>query len=295
MSRSGRAAPRGADSAPAPRLFEHLPVLRVVPTREIHLHEEFDAERVDAIARAMRRDRVLTNPPIVASVPGGKAFALLDGANRVMAARRLGFPHFLVQVVEYGDPAIVLSKWDHLVRNFSGEEFFAALDRIPGLERRPASLADARDTLAARGAFCYVHHGARGTVALSPASRTESEVKLLRAITGIYKDRGTILRVLVNATLPEEIDDADAFLLMFPTFTKDDIVRCALSRHEKLPTGISRHVIPNRALRVNLPLSLLRSAKSVAEKNRALEAHVADRARRNAIRHYTEATFIYDE
>jgi hypothetical protein len=270
-------------------------VLRVVPTREIHLHEEYDAARVGALASAMRRDRVITNPPIVASVPGRKAFALLDGANRVMAARSLGFPHFLVQVVDYDDPAIVLSKWDHLVRNFSDEEFFAALERIHGLVRRPASLADARDTLAARGTFCYVHHARRGTVALSPASRTESEVRLLRAITGIYKDRGSIVRMLLSGSVPEEIGDPSALLLMFPTFTKEDIVRSALSRNEKLPTGISRHVIPNRALRVNLPLALLRSSKSIAAKNRALEAHVAERARRNAIRHYTEATFIYDE
>lgn len=295
MSRAGRLAIRNRDTGSAGRLSDGLPVLRVVPTREIHLHEEFDTERVEGIAREMRRRNVLTNPPIVAPIAGHRAYVLLDGANRVMAARHLALPHLLVQIVDYADPAIALSKWDHLVLNFSDQEFFEALEAIPGLERRPASLATARDMLDASGTFCYVHHPERGTIALRPSPRTGSEVRLLRAITGIYKDRGTILRVLVNAKLPEELDEQGSFVVMFPTFTKHDIVRCALSPDEKLPTGISRHVIPNRALRVNLPLAVLRSKKRLAEKNRALEALICERSKRNAIRHYTEATTIYDE
>jgi hypothetical protein len=295
VSRAGRVAARSRDSGDPGRLFDDLPHLRIVPTPEIHLHEEFDSERVGGIAREMRRRGILTNPPIVAPIPGHRAYVLLDGANRVMAARELAFPHILVQIVDYENSSIELSKWDHLVRNFSSEEFFGALEGIAGLHRRRASLAEAREGLAGHGPFCFVHHPGRGTVALQRDSGAESDVKLLREITGIYKDRGTIARILVNASLPEDIADAESFIVMFPTFTKQDILRCALSPLDKLPTGISRHVIPNRALRVNLPLSVLRSRKSLVEKNRALNALIAERARRNAIRHYTEATFIYDE
>jgi hypothetical protein len=276
-------------------MFDNLPVLRIVPAAQIRLHEEFDIQRVGPIRDEMRRQRILTNPPIVAPIPGRRAFAVLDGANRVMAARSLGLPHVLVQVVDYHDRSIVLSKWDHVVVHFSDEEFFTRLLQLEGVKLHRATLAAARRKLAAREVFCFFHHRDWGTVTLGRARRAPSDVHLLRAITGIYKDRAAILRVQLKARTPSELRLEDAFLLAFPTFAKRDILRCAASPDDKLPTGISRHIIPNRALKVNFPLDVLGSRKSLAEKALALQALVADRVRRKAIRHYTEATFLYDE
>jgi hypothetical protein len=280
---------------PHARLYDNLPSLQIVPTERIFLHEEVDANRVDPLGKEMRKRKVITNPPLVAPVAGRNAFVLLDGANRVMAALQIGLPHMLVQVVDYRDASIVLSKWDHVVTHFSDEEFFTQLLQIRGIDLHRATLASARRALERREIFCFFHHRDWGTAAMSRAPRAASEVSLLRAITGIYKDRASILRVQLKARTPRELTLEDAFLLAFPTFTKRDIVRCALSPSEKLPTGISRHIIPNRALKVNFPIEVLRSRKSVAEKTLALTALVAERARHKSIRHYTEATFIYDE
>ncbi len=276
-------------------MYENLPLLQIIPTAQILLHEEFDAKRVEPLVREIRKRKIITNPPIVAPIAGRRAYVVLDGANRVMAARALGLPHVLAQVVDYKDPQIVLSKWDHVVMHFSDEEFFTRLLQIGGVEIHRATLASARRALDRREIFCYFHHRDWGTAALRRARRASSEVRLLCAITGIYKDRASILRVQLRARTPRELTLDDAFLLAFPTFTKRDIVRCAVSASEKLPTGISRHIIPNRALKVNFPIEVLRSRKSIAEKTLALQALVADRARRKAIRHYTEATYIYDE
>jgi len=276
-------------------MYDNLPHLQIVPTAQILLHEEFDTKRVEPLAAEMRRCSVITNPPIATPIPNRRAFALLDGANRVMAAHQLGLPHMLVQVVDYKDPHIVLSKWDHVVTHFSDEEFFTRLLQIGGIEIHRATLASARRGLEQREIFSFFHHRDWGTAALRRARGAPSDVRLLCAITGIYKDRASILRVQLRARTPRELSLDDAFLLAFPTFTKRDIVRCSVSVTEKLPTGISRHIIPNRALKVNFPIEILRSRRSIAEKTLALQALVADRARRKAIRHYTEATFLYDE
>ena len=63
----------------------------------------------------------------------------------------------------------------------------------------------------------------------------------------------------------------------------------------KLPTGITRHLIPGRALRLNLPWSVLTSPGDVAAKNRWLEEDLHRKLLDHQIRYYPEATFLFDE
>lgn len=279
-------------------MLDGLPHLRIVPTASIHLHEEFDEQRAVALGAKMRKQAILTNPPIVAPIPHKREYVVLDGANRVTAASRIGLPTLLVQLVDYDDAEIVLSNWAHVVRRFPAARFFAEAQALYGARIDAAPFADARRALSAGHASCFFHHKERGTFVMRRVARRGSdiaEVKALRDITGIYKDRASILRIPLTAESAKEWAGYDGFVVAFPTFTKADIVRCAVLPDDRLPTGISRHTIPLRALRVNLPLSVLRSPKSLAEKNRALDAFVARKARANSIRLYSEPTFIYDD
>jgi hypothetical protein len=83
-------------------------------------------------------------------------------------------------------------------------------------------------------------------------------------------------------------------LVVFPTFTKRDIVEVARAP-VKLPTGITRHLIPGRALRLNVPLSVLTSPGDVAAKNRWLQEELHRKLLDHQIRYYPEATFLFDE
>jgi hypothetical protein len=68
------------------------------------------------------------------------------------------------------------------------------------------------------------------------------------------------------------------------------------SNGHKLPTGITRHVIPGRALRVNLPLSMLMDKESTTEgKNERLRVWASQKLARLEIRYYQESTFLFDE
>ena len=68
------------------------------------------------------------------------------------------------------------------------------------------------------------------------------------------------------------------------------------SNGHKLPTGITRHVIPGRALRVNLPLSALTDERQTAEgKNEWLRGWIAHKLAGREICYYQEATFLFDE
>ncbi|HZI88948.1 MAG TPA: hypothetical protein VFD83_00685, partial [Candidatus Polarisedimenticolia bacterium] len=60
--------------------------------------------------------------------------------------------------------------------------------------------------------------------------------------------------------------------------------------------GITRHVIPWRALRVNLSIELLADPnRPIEEKNRWLSAWMEERTLQKNIRFYEESTVLFDE
>lgn len=92
----------------------NFPNLLVIPARDAVLHEETDPARVGRLKRKIVRERILSEPPLVARMGGGK-YVVLDGANRVTVLRQLGVPHLAVQVVNYRLPDVQLETWNHLV------------------------------------------------------------------------------------------------------------------------------------------------------------------------------------
>ncbi len=69
-----------------------------------------------------------------------------------------------------------------------------------------------------------------------------------------------------------------------------------LARHgEKVPTGITRHVIPNRALYINIPLSVLGADWSLERKREWLRQWLMEQMAADAIRYYPESTFLFGQ
>jgi hypothetical protein len=87
---------------------------------------------------------------------------------------------------------------------------------------------------------------------------------------------------------------AIAAVAVFPSLTKQDIVEIAGSE-ARLPTGITRHLIPGRALRVNVPLDVLSRDEDLAGKNRWLADLVRRRLLDHSVRYYPEGAFLFDE
>jgi hypothetical protein len=70
----------------------------------------------------------------------------------------------------------------------------------------------------------------------------------------------------------------------------------ALARAEAvLPAGITRHIIPGRALRVNAPLDLMSDGRPLDEKQAWLDAWVSRHRSSHGVRYYAEPTFLFDE
>ncbi len=272
-----------------------LPDLRIVPSAALLLHEEYDPERVARLVISLGADGVLRNPPVVAALDGGM-HVVLDGANRVTAMQQSGFPDQLVQVVDYDDPAITLDVWAHLIQDH-GLLVGGPEPHAEGLGARawrlmppPAVRAGLEDGTLACGII-----DARGARGLPSGGGIAERVRVMSEIVAGYKGRTPIYRVQTT-----DMDALDreyglvAALVLFPGLTKADI-RAIARLPVKLPSGISRHIVPHRALRVNLDLGLLRSAEPAAAKQARLDQVIRARLLEHRIRHYPEATVLYDE
>ena len=266
-----------------------------MPVADLLLHEQHDAQRSEPLTHRLQTDGVLKNPPIVAAINGDRRFVVLDGANRVTAFERMGLPHIVVQVVDYGDADLVLDSWHHLVCGIERAVFAERLDRVPGLIVGPSGLMHARAQLARREALAFIVYPGQDFCTIRVDGSLHERVARLNDTVDAYRSDGRIFRVNtdhLDGLLPH-YDDVTA-LVVFARHVPAEIVDLARIG-ALLPAGITRHVIPGRALRVDLPIALLRESKSLADKNAALDDWMKHKVVRKQVRYYQESTFVFDE
>ncbi len=282
------------------------------------LHEHADEKRVARLEERLLQDGYLKNPPVVApllgpgpdSGPGTGRYVVLDGANRTCAIKRMGVPHVLVQVVDYRPPQVELYTWHHLITGRDPATFLDEIREVKGLTVQHTSLEEARAALARRSILAYIVvpvmppdragqpavytvDGVNGTERHNPHDSTA----LLNAMVDTYKGDPQVAIHRVNTDVLEELvpyyDDVSG-LVVFPPYTPDDIMRLAQAG-SKVPTGITRHIIRPRALRVNIPVTLLNSDRTLEDKNAWWHEQLKRKLAANEVRLYQEPTYLFDE
>jgi hypothetical protein len=256
----------------------HLPVLRVVPLEKVRRHEQVDPLRVDRLSQRIGAERIQVNPMVCVEAPGGE-LVLLDGATRTESLRRIGLTHAVVQIV---DPATVrLRTWHHVITGCTPAELIAAIESRPDLELTDMLSVPAVHTY--DGETYHVHGvGISANAALS-------------ALVESYVGQWHINRATEPDRAPVERDFGDwAAVVEFPHLTIEDVMSAALGE-DLLPAGITRFLVPERALRLNVELSLLEANETTEQKQGALESVLKARASAGRIRRYDEPVFIFDE
>jgi hypothetical protein len=277
-----------------------LPDLRFVPVGSVIPHEQSDSQRLKPLVERLRSEAVLRNPPIVARLaadgPDAARYVVLDGANRAAAAGEAGFAHLLVQVVRYEEPDVRLLTWHHALAAFAREEFERACGRAPGLACQKESLLHARALLARREILAYACYPGGGVTAFQGSHDLHERNASLHAIVDVYREKRRFFR-----TATDSLDAAlqrhpeVTALVVFPHFEPAEVLELATSG-ERLPAGITRHLVQGRALRLNVPIERMADAKTSLEaKNAWLERWLLEKLESRQVRFYEEPTVIFDE
>lgn len=271
-----------------------FPLLRIVPIEQIRFHEAPETERAARLVERLAEDRHILNPPIVAPLQQAAGYLLIDGANRISAMRLLGYNCVPVQIINYDDAALRLGSWHHAVMRLSWQGW---LEQLRGLDLgiEAVSVSEAEGALASREA-CVALLAADEKAAIIPASKNlRADAHAITRLIDTYKKSHSFERVDQTNYLELKSFYPDlAALALFAPFEKNEVMQL-VTDHLKLPTGLTRHSIPGRVLRMNIQLDVLRSDLSLADKNEWLETFVRMRQQERHIRFYPEPVFIFDD
>lgn len=271
--------------------------LSIVPLANVLLHEEIEYKRVEKLTERLKADRLLKNPPMVAQVQENDAtrYIVLDGASRSSALRALNVPHILVQIVDYHSPQVKLESWNHLLLDITPDGLRRELDDVSCVAMVEMNTEQAQQELEARKILGYLKFTDGRSAGLRCSSDLAEQAHALNEVVRSYEAKVELYRV-ASTNLEQLVADPKrlAAVMVFPKYKPDEIIQLALSG-AKVPMGITRHIIPGRALRVNLPLDILESDQSLYEKNIWLDAWLQEKMKNRNVRYYQEPVFLFDE
>jgi hypothetical protein len=174
-------------------------------------------------------------------------------------------------------------------------EFEDGLAQVAGMRLVECTLPEARRSLETEEAMAYIITRAGVRKVPCPAGCRPRDLILLNALVGAYKGRADIYRASNDSwELQAPTYPRITALVIFPRYQPQDILQAA--QHAcYFPSGITRHVIPNRALNINIPLEILAAGWSLEQKRKWLQDWLMERLAANAIRYYAEPTFSFNE
>lgn len=267
--------------------------LRFVPLEKLLLHEEDDPYRVQRIVNSITRDGFLRNPPIVTEYQS--RYIVLDGATRVSALRSMGFRDVLVQIVDYDQETVNLSVWNHVIVGLPPDKLLADLADIEGFTIQRMDDTTALQRLNDRDieACIVMRNGSQFAVLCEGNICIKAD--LLCELVSVYRGKAEVHRTAtINVPLLIREYPSLSAVIAFPVFSPSDVVEVALNG-SKIPMGVTRHLIPGRALGLNIPLEKFTVSSSLEEKNDWLDENIRQRLKANKIRLYQEPVFVFDE
>lgn len=226
----------------------------------------------------------------------GKSYAVLDGATRTGAFRRLGLPYILVQVVSPGREFVQLKTWNHVITGCSLQSLLEELRHISGL--------------------CFLtDHAAVGSLPRSPVEHLallvapgDTALKIVVEARDL-EEHAMALDKLVRACCRigflerSEQFSLDRLLIEYPGLTA--VLNYAplqvgqilemVRREMQLPPGLTRFIISPRALRLNYPIARLAAGGLLEEKQLEVESWLQVRVGERDVRYYAESTWLFDE
>jgi hypothetical protein len=250
------------------------------------------------LVERLRAEKRLRNPPIVAKTAGG-AHVLLDGANRTRALLELGFSHIPVQIIDYGDPAVRLKGWHHLLIEGRALDLRDAYEKLPNVVVREIPCDGLTSHLELRRVFAVLVDETTKCWGLFPVSgevRLHAWMEILRAVVAAYEGKTRLERIKLAdyANLPDVFLSVDHQLVLVPTLSKVELLQL-VEDGILIPTGLTRHLIPGRALGLDLDLAFLTDLSSADEKVRHFQRIIDDLEMKGRIRFYEESAFIMNE
>lgn len=269
-----------------------LQTLAVIPLDRVVPHEHVNPERVARLSVRLQKDKTLANPVIV--VKWLEHYVVLDGATRVTAFKRLGYPHIVAQVVSPHDEGINLHVWHHVI---CGPDFNTLLSHFGGVSSYVFRLTTAKDALEMLDdgeALCALISPEGKHYLTHPAPGVDNATAL-NALVARYTEIGNIRRT-INHDLSLVLSEIPDFggMVVFPRYTLLEVLQVAVSG-QLIPAGVTRFIVPGRVLHLHADMEKLRNGEALTDKNVWLKQILHEKMASRRVRFYQEPVILLDE
>ena len=267
--------------------------LKLLRASDILIHEESEDSRSDKLVERFEREFVLYNPLIVGKYKN--RYILVDGANRYEALRQIGCKLILAQLVKYDSPKVKLKSWYHFVNGLGFEELFGFFEknsiaykkcRYDKLSSKIENNLNSLGIVSKSGEAVHV----------KLSKDFEKMLTELCMLNKFYESKYNYTRIDSDTNLGDldSLSPENGLLFIYPTFSKKDIIKIS-GIEQKLPAGISRHLIPNRVLHIKYNIDFLRIDGEIDKRNKELQEFIDNKIGIKKVRLYREPILVFDE
>ena len=268
--------------------------LELLKISEIKLHETTECNRLRNIFDRISKSKYLMNPVIVGKIHN--EYLLIDGANRLSTLKEIGCKLAIAQVIDYMNTKIKLKKWNHLVYKLSINDLAGfCLDN--NLTFHPMSYTSACNIQ--RKGFHFViatDINQEATILIELSKNFQKFTEELNKFSKFYFGKYEFDRSEEEISIKEikKLTRKKGTIIEYPRFNKNQIIKITNSS-QKLPAGITRHILDNRVLHVRYELSRLMDDKDIEQKKKDLERYLINKIDKNKVRQYRESVIVFDE
>jgi len=266
-------------------LEEIIKRLDIVDTSTLLQHEEIVPKNLKRLKEAMFNIGQMVDPIIMDE----KDRVVLDGNHRMTVLKEMECPHAAVQPVNYSDPKIELGTWYPVSKTFDPEKFAKA-----GVKMEKVDFKAGMEALnSSKAAFMLGKKNGHGKEAwlLSPG-KYSTIASLLEAQKKVVESVGVSTNPDVTYVADDFGDVAEEnglAVLYRRAYTKTEVVERAKDGIP-FPPKSTRHLIPNRVVRLNMRLGWLFENKE--EARRLMLEMLQNRVYSGNVRRYPEPVIV---
>ena len=253
--------------------------LEIVPLERLRTHEETIPYNLQKLKEGMLNMGRLVDPLVV----DGKNYVVVDGNHRKKVLEAIKCPNAACQLVDYHDPAIKVGSWFLVSKTIKPDEvngfrpekvdFGTGMEAIQGMK---ATFMFAKKSDGKKECFLYdcEEHTLGGVIS--------HQRRFLAALEG----RDVLY---VPDDTHEEYLDSGYSVIYRRIYAKDEIISEAIAGRQ-MPPKSTRHMIPDRIIRLNLHLGWLSEQPEIGKQ--MMDAMLRKRLTEGSIRRYTEPVIV---
>ena len=253
--------------------------LQIVPTDKLKPHEEIIQYNFQKLREAMLNMGRLVDPIIVDSHHN----VVIDGNHRRKVLETIKCPNAACQVVDYESPGIRLGSWFPISKTVKPEE-------VAGFPPEKVDFETGAEAIRKlSGTFMYVRK-IDGRKECYLYDSTDNK------LSGVISQQRKFISALEGRDVQYVADDkmeeylSQGYNVFYRRiYTKQEIIAEALAGRA-MPPKSTRHMIPDRIIRLNLHLGWLSESPEVAKE--MMDNMLRKRLNEGTIRRYTETVIV---